>query len=488
MHDLLRASAVELARAIRDREVTSAEVVDVHIRRIEEVNPLINAVVAQRFDQARTEAAAADKMAKGKRADRPLHGVPCTIKEFFAVEGMPWTAGLRARAGVIAERDATVVARLKRAGAIVLGVTNGPEGGLWYETNNLLYGRTSNPWDLHRTPGGSSGGEGAILAAGGSPFGLGSDTGGSIRIPAALCGIAGHKPTGGLVPATGHFPHPPSGTPIMSCGPMARDVGDLPLLLKLIAGPDGEDEQVGGWTLGDPDAVDLSEVVVHTVPGNGRAFVRAEVGAAVKAAGAMLADRGAQAAELSAPDLGRSLEIWAAKLGEVADRYDHVVGDGKPVPVYRELLKWPLGRSNHTASVLLILALERLLDALPGKQAELAPLAARLCDHLEAGLGPNGVMLHPVVSRTAPRHRGMLLQSPFDVSLTTAFNVTTLPVTVVPVGRDSRGLPIGVQVVARRGNDHLCLAVGAALQDAFGKLGPVDPTWGPRAPLGLRLV
>lgn len=490
MGPLLTASVTELAAWIRAGDVGPVEVVDAHIRRIETVNPQINAVVADRFDDALREARALEASGLGDRADRPLAGVPCTIKEFFAVEGMPWTAGIRARAGTVAPRDATAVARLRSAGAIVLGVTNVPEGGLWYETHNTLYGRTHNPWDLHRTPGGSSGGEGAVVAAGGSPFGLGSDTGGSIRIPAALCGVAGHKPSGGLIPATGHFPEAPGGPddPVMGCGPLARDARDLPLLLSVLAGPDGQDPQARPMPLGDAAAVDLRAVQVFPMPGNGRAWVRPHVARAVEQAADALAERGCQRRALDVPDLGRSFEVWAAVLSELSERYDVLCGGEDPVPVARELARFAVGRSAHTGSVLLLIALERLLDRLPGQTRELAAVARRLQTHLEAALGPSGVLIHPVVSRTAPRHRGMLFQSPFDVSLTTAFNLTAMPCTVVPIGLGPKGLPIGVQVVGRRGRDALTMAVGIALQEHFGRLAPIDPRFGRRAPLGIRLA
>ena len=232
----------------------------------------------------------------------------------------------------------------------------------------------------------------------------------------------------------------------MACGPMSRDARDLPLLMSLLAGPDGEDGQVTGtWKLEHPATLDLSQVVVFPVPGNGRAFVRAPVQKAVAAAASALEDRGATARRLDAPDLGRSFEIWGALLSETTSEYDAIVGGGRRIRLLKELLAYPLGLSDHTASVLLILTLEKVLSALPGTE-EVAAVADRLRAHLETTLGPNGVLIHPVVSRTAPRHRGMLLQSPFDVSLTTAFNITTLPCTVVPIHLDPRGLPIGVQV------------------------------------------
>jgi len=235
---LLFRSATELARMIRDREVSSRDVVEAHIRRIEEVNPSLNAVVATRFDDAREEARRADVLISRASAPgdvSPLCGVPCTVKEAFALEGMPNTGGLLSRKGKVARQDATTVSRLRSAGAIPLGVTNVSELGMWVESNNLVYGRTASAHGRRRTSGGSSGGEGAIVSAGGSPFGLASDIGGSIRVPAFFNGVFGHKPTGGLVPNSGQFPladgRPPRGGPLAPprdpCGARRRGPGVL---------------------------------------------------------------------------------------------------------------------------------------------------------------------------------------------------------------------------------------------------------------------
>ena len=491
MNEVLTQSATELAAHIAAGDLSSTEVVTAHIDRILEVNPALNAVVVARFDEALEEARAADK-ARSKKKSRaklgPLHGVPCTIKEFMAVEGLPHTAGVWARRNERAPVDSPVVARLKAAGAIVLGLTNAPEGGLWYESNNPVYGRTSNPWDLYRTSGGSSGGEGAIIAAGGSPFGIGSDVGGSIRIPASLCGISGIKPTGGMVPSTGHFPNPPSGeVAYMQAGPMARDARDLKTLLAIISGPDGQDPQCRDWPLQDVDAVNVSDLTVHTLPGNGRAWVRKNVRNAVESASSALLDMGATASDAEFPDLSRTFEIWAAVLTECGDKYADIVGGGQPIPLAQQLASYPFGRSNHSASVLFMMALERVLELLPSTTASLADEADRLRANIETVLGPSGVLLHPVTSRTAPRHRATLLGNPLDPGLTTAFNITTLPAAVVPVGLDADGLPLAVQIIARRGHDHVCLAVAEALQAHYGRLPTAEPKWGKPLPFGLQL-
>ena len=244
MNELLSLSAVELARRIREKRILSREVVETHIAHIQRVNPDLNAVVRERFDDARREAEAADRRIQAANGDElpPFLGVPCTIKECFALTGMPNSSGLVARKGEIARQDATAVARLRAAGAIPLGVTNVPELCMWMETDNRVYGRTNNPYNVKHIVGGSSGGEGAIIASGASPFGLGSDIGGSIRMPAFFNGVFGHKPSAGLVPGTGQYPIATNqALRYLTTGPLARRAEDLMPLLRVLAGPDGQD-------------------------------------------------------------------------------------------------------------------------------------------------------------------------------------------------------------------------------------------------------
>jgi len=473
--DLLDLSATETANLIRKGEVTPLEVVDRHISRIEAVNPLLNAVVVDRFEEARSEArVAGETLAKLKRQKKrvpPLLGVPCTVKEFYTVKGLPSTGGIVRRRHHCAEEDATAVKRLRDAGAIVLGITNAPEAGLWSETNNRLYGRTNNPWDLERTPGGSSGGEAAIIAAGGAPFGIGSDLGGSIRLPAALCGIVGHKPTSGLVPGTGHFPWVPDDTSrMLTYGPMTRRVEDLMPLLRILAGPDGVDPHAREIPLGDPETVDLSGVRVFFVEDPPRPKLNPAVRDAVVRAATALENRGATVEPWTSPALGQVFQMWATVLEteSAGGAYREVLGDGRPVRLRWEILKYPLGRSEHISIALALMLLETAMKWLPSSgKVKLVDAAAKLQRRLEDLLGDNGVLLHAPYSSTAPRHHEMLIR-PFDIVPTALFSVLEFPATVAPLGFDARGLPLGVQVAARRGNDHLTIAVARHLEDLFG--------------------
>jgi len=208
MPDLTFLSAVSMAEQIRQKKLSPVELVEAHLTRIQELNPTLNAFVRVDAEGARRQARAAEAAAREGRKLGVLHGVPISIKSSIDTEGLRCESGTRLRAGRIAARDAVLVSRLRAAGAIVLGVTNTPELLMAWETDNLLYGRTNSPWDLTRTPGGSSGGEAAAIASGCSAGGVGSDGGGSIRVPAHFSGICGLKPTPGRIPSTGHFPEP----------------------------------------------------------------------------------------------------------------------------------------------------------------------------------------------------------------------------------------------------------------------------------------
>ena len=255
MEDPTRSSARALARAIRARELSVREAVDACLARIEEVNPRLNAVVLIRGEEARREADEADAaLARGEETG-PLQGVPITLKDSHDTAGTVSTWGTPGRRNRIPEAHATAAGRLLEAGAILLGKTNTPEFTLSFETDNPIHGRTSNPYDTDRTPGGSSGGAAAILAAGGAALDLGTDTGGSIRLPAHFCGIAGIRPTTGRVPRTGHAIGPGGLIDSLTqVGPMARFVEDLALALPIVSGPDGRDPYLAPVPLADPAA------------------------------------------------------------------------------------------------------------------------------------------------------------------------------------------------------------------------------------------
>src|SRR3954464_15768471 len=256
-------SARELAAAIRSGRLSAREVVEAHAWRLHRCQPRTNALARDRFAAALEEADAADaRIAAG--ADRaglpPFLGAPCPIKESIGLRGMPNSAGVVALRDRRAERTAPTAQRLIDAGFIPLGVTNTSELTMWIESENRVYGRTRNAYDARRTAGGSSGGEGAAVGSGGSPVGLGSDIGGSIRLPAFFNGVFGHKPSPGLVPNTGQFPSTSGeAARMLTMGPLARRAEDLMPVVRLISGPDGRDARAEEIELGDPSSVELSK-------------------------------------------------------------------------------------------------------------------------------------------------------------------------------------------------------------------------------------
>lgn len=475
MDDLGRISGAEIARRIRAGRLTSREAVEHHIAAIERLNPRLNAVVATRFPEARAEADAADgRLRSSDRGDLPpFHGVPCTIKESFSLRGMPHTAGMVPRRGRVATSDAVTVERIRRAGAIPLGVTNVSEACMWMESNNYVYGRTNNPYDPSRIVGGSSGGEAAIVGSGASPFGLGSDIGGSIRGPAYFNGVFGHKPSGGLVPSTGQHPPAPRAARRYICtGPIARRAEDLLPVLRWIAGPDGEDPGCSAMTIGRLDDVSLRDLRLLYVPDDGRLGVSDELRAAHERAAMALATRGARVQTARFPELANQFEIWSAMLGSAEEiPFAVLLGEGKRVPPLVELSKWAVRRSDHTLMALLLALVDPITRAFPAATERWVERGRRLRREVEDALGPDGVLLYPVYPTTAPPHFAPVrdyLQLRFPSGFQGVFNVLELPSTSVPLGLDRQGLPLGVQVVSRHGNDALTIGVALALEDAFG--------------------
>jgi fatty acid amide hydrolase 2 len=470
---LLQLSATELARRIRAGKIAPSDVVERHIDQIERVNPRLNAVVRDRFDRARVEAKQADERVRADPGERPpFLGVPCTIKESISLEGMPNSSGLTARAGTIASADAAPVARLRAAGFIPLGVTNVPELTVWTATFNPVYGQTCNAYAVDRIAGGSSGGEGAIIGSGGSPVGLGTDIGGSIRIPAFCNGVFGHKPSGGLVPGSGQYPA--YAGPVLrmnTTGPLARRAEDLMPVLRIIAGPesnqnDGFDDGCEPLALGDPESVDIEALGILVVDGDGGgARPTPELRHAQQRAAYVLARCGSTVEMMELPELRHSLGISAGTLLE-SDGFQigTGLGNGRPVSFPRETLRLATGRSEHSYPPVLLGLLASLARRFPGRIAQGARRGRDLKHKLNALLG-DAVLLYPTALEPAPRH-GAFAGSRFPY--TSVFNALELPVTQVPLGLGSQGLPLGIQIVAAHGCDHVAIAVALELESALG--------------------
>lgn len=469
---VLRLSASELARRIRSGQVSSRAVLDAHLARIEAVNPRLNALVRDRFDEARAEADQADQVLKACADPStlpPLHGVPCSIKEAFQLTGMPNSAGLYSRRMVISSEDAPTVRRLRAAGAIPMGVSNISELCMWMESFNTVYGRTNNPYNLARTVGGSSGGEGALIASGASPFGLGSDVGGSIRMPAFFNGIFGHKPSGGLIPNSGQYP-PSVGKVQQYCttGPMTRRAEDLWPLIRILAGPDGIEAGCVPIPLGDPAQVTLEGLKVLDLQTSGVMCPNPELISAQRRVADWLASQGAQVERVSLHRFQKSLEIWSAAMNDAGGpTFTALLGNGVPIRTWWELLKWPFRLSHHTFPGLGLSMLEKLVANMPGQIRKLLDERDALKAELDELLGAEGVFLFPSHKYPAPKHYKALLP-PIHFAFTGILNVLLVPVTQVPLGLGSLGLPLGVQVGSRHGNDHVTVAVAQALERGFG--------------------
>ncbi|MCK6592319.1 MAG: amidase [Polyangiaceae bacterium] len=467
-HRYLNRSATELAAMIRRGEATSAEIVDAHIRHIEAVNPALNAVVKDRFEQARAEAQEADRRAAKSKDDLGIfHGVPFTVKESFALEGMPNSGGLVARKSTLAGKDAPTVARLRKTGAIPLGVTNVSELCMWMESNNRVYGRTNNAYDQRCIAGGSSGGEGAIVGAGGSPFGLGSDIGGSIRMPAFFNGVFGHKPSGGLIENEGQYPTA-SGAALryMTPGPLARRAVDLAPVVRALAGHD---------SIGDPSAIRIADLTVTVIEGNGAIPVRDDLLAALHTAARALAARGARVRTARVSTLSRSLEIWSSMLQAAGGpSFREMLGNGSPFSTAREIVRWSLGRSPHTFPALALALVEQVPELLPNQRDRFLELGKALSAEMQHLIGPRGVILYPPYPTPAPRHYKPLFP-PWNWVYTAIWNVLELPVTQAPLGFDAEGLPLGLQIVGPPDQDAVPIAVAIELERAFGGWTPPKP-------------
>ncbi len=457
MEKLIYASASELARLISAREVSSQEVVDAHLERIAAVNPKLNAVVQLRADAAREEARRADAALARGETKGPLHGVPITIKDGWEVTGVISTGGTKGLASYLPERDATVVARMRAAGAIILGKTNVPDLSLAYESDNLIYGRTNNPYDLSRTPGGSGGGEAAIIAAGGSPLDIGADSGGSIRLPCHYCGIAGLRPTTGRVPLTGYIP-PLFGImgQYTAAGPMARFAEDLMLALPMISGIDWRDPATVPMPLGDPRRVELKQLRAALYTDNGILTPTRETVEVVKRAAKSLVDAGVTVEEVRPPGIEQTLELFvglaSADGGAGIQMALQMLGTTQPHPLMRRLLDVMRASAISTAGF-------------SGLLARWDMFRSAMLSFMER----YDLIICPVNAYPALPHGTTFNDENIPAfTYTMTYNLTGWPGAVVRAGTSPEELPIGVQIVARPWREETALAAAHYLEAVLG--------------------
>lgn len=457
MENMLSASASEIARLIRTGQVSSEEVVEAHIRRIEQVNPKLNAVVQMRPEAALAEAKKADAILLHGEITGPLHGVPMTIKDSFDTKDLVSTAGSKGRENYVPREDATVVTRLRKAGAILLGKTNTPELTLAYETDNLVYGRTNNPHDLSKTPGGSSGGAATIIAASGSPFDIGSDTGGSIRLPAHFCGNTGLKPTQGSVPRTGHFiSHSGYLQALTHIGPIARFVDDLVLLLEIISGSDWQDPFVVDKHLGGPQAIDFKKLRVALYTEIGEIKPIGEIEKAVENVARVLQDEKARLEKAAPTCLSQSYELYYDLFHADGNAWVRDLLEKAGTQVSHPFLAWALdeGKSQALSGV----DFAKLLAKWDQFRSEMLAFM----QNYDAIICP--VNAYPALSHGESKH--VPYRYGFGFSIT--YNLTGWPAAVVCVGKTSAGLPIGIQIVAAPWREDIALAVARFVEQAFG--------------------
>ena len=458
MSDLCSLSGVAQARLIRSGQVSATELVEAHLRRIEQVNPCLNAVAEVLEETALESAARVDRERAEGNLLPALAGVPFSIKDSIEVEGTVCTAGTLGRKSAAPSiQDATVVARLRAAGAIPIARTNLPDLLFAFESDNLIRGRTNNPYDFSRTSGGSSGGEAALIAACGSPLGLGSDAAGSVRLPAHFCGIASIKPTSGRLPRTGHVP--PAGgwiETLWQIGPMARRVEDLSSMLSLLAAPDAQDHTVIGMPLGDPGQVRMKDLRIAFFTDNGIVPADTETTGVIRQAAAALEPEVNRIEERRPAGVDESYELEMGMIG--ADG-----GDG-----LRAYLAAIGTTRTHPLLDGWLMKLEPYRTTIDGFAEYWAAL-----DRFRAGmfafLQDYDAILSPVCAQAALPHGRSIDERTFQgFSYTMTHNVTGWPAAVVRCGQTGAGLPIGVQIAAHPWREDVALCIAAHLESAFG--------------------
>ena len=462
--ELFFAPATQLLQMLRSRQVSSAELVSAFIERIESINHHVKSVVTLVEERAAEESDASDRRLSGREEVRPLEGLPITIKDSIETHGVRSTDGMKIFEHHIPKEDAPTVARLRAAGAIIIAKTNLPEMAMDYDCDNPLFGSTNNPWNIARVPGGSSGGEAASLASGMCALGLGSDYGGSIRVPSHFCGIVGLKPTWGTIPGTGHLPPNPGSAPppiahMATIGPMARYVDDLTLEYNLLRGPHPSTPYTVPSLEAHPERVNLKQTACAVFTDIGSIPVAAEIRAAVERAGKALIKIGVPV-EAEVPPIKEAARIWA----------QYAMADGG------ELLREMIAGREH-------LSRERLQRAFmtpaPSRSAADFFRTAIERDNYRVGLQHFmerfPIVIGPAFCITAFEHGAMAVDIDgktfglFEANWPALWvNCAGLPAAVVPAGLDRDGLPIGVQIVGRAFEEETVLAVAKALEQELG--------------------
>ncbi|XP_053208376.1 fatty-acid amide hydrolase 2-B-like [Panonychus citri] len=470
-----------LVSMIKSGSLKSEKLVRAYISRINQVQPFLNAVVQSRFDAALKEAREIDitierEIKNGLPADSPdsirrktLLGLPLTTKNSLGVKGMIMDTGSVPRAGTLAEKDAEAIGIAREAGAILICITNTPELVLWYDSHNFVYGRTNNPYDLARIPGGSSGGEGALISACGSLMGVGSDVGGSIRIPSFYCGVFGHATSPGVVPVTGMYPPPcKAWADHLSFGPICRYACDLRLLLKTLSQSNGTDP------LGLNESASLDNLTIYYFDDIGNPLANPTIPEVKQAIQKTLkhfrCNFNARIEKINYDRMAFSLIMWATQLSS-GDAYpmavEAAIRQGRINPFW-ELIKFVFYLSNHTLPVILLSMFESIG---PNKGSALhkkiLEKADEMKDHFTQLLGSNGVLICPTIPVPAIKHKTTLFNG-FDTGYTMFSNVISFPSTHCPTGLTKDGLPIGFQIITPPLKDNTSITMACEVEKLFG--------------------
>ena len=450
----------EIVSNIASKTISPVEIVEAHLNRIEKLQPRLNAFHHLDADAARQAARMAETAVSRGVQLGPLHGIPLTIKSCIDVAGWPCPAGSLLRKTYVPRQDAPLATRLKAAGAILLGNTNAPEFLMAYETDNILAGKTSNPWDLTRSAGGSSGGEAAAITAECSMGGVGSDGGGSIRVPAHFCGICGLKPTPGRIPSTGHFP-PGAGafSWIGVVGPMARTAADVRLLFEVMAGPDAGDALFAPVPPRTHRKSELRGLRVGILESEALGTSTPETLAAVERVAKSLSEREFIVEPFRLAGLDRALELWWLFFGPVIGHLLRQSVAGHEAEISPMLLEY---LSCATSGRLI--TLDQFIEACAKRDMLRAEIVRQMQDV--------PILLSPVSSITAFRHGEGNYKPGTGYRDTMRYsqwlNLAGFPGASVPVGVSSEGLPIGVQVIGSPFEDELVLAIAEAIEQARG--------------------
>ena len=478
--DLDFASALDAARAIRTGQVSSVELTSRMLARIAQYNPKLNTLVTLTPDAALARARAADEARARGEWWGPFHGVPATIKDTFETAGVRTTAGATMFTNHVPARDAAVVERLRRAGVVILGKTNVPEMAGDWQSFNAIFGVSRNPWDPERTPGGSSGGEAAALAAGLTYVSIGSDIGGSIRIPAGFCGVYGHKPTLGVVPLRGHVPPPPGGPPsppssLAVAGPLARSAADLKGSLEVLGGPDGDDARAYRWSLPPARGARLADYHIGYVLDDPACPVSAEMKPALEQAIGALRKAGAKLEEGWPSGISPAVQ-YETYLDLLWATFAFLMRDDQ-VEAMRALAareeKTHRGRRARAWT-----ASPRYLSAAHGRRLAARAAWQQYFRTHDAFLMPtNFVPAFPHDTSTPQDDRRLATPAGqreyFDLFYWISFaTLTGLPATTAPIGRTAAGLPVGIQIMGPYLEDATPIDIAGGLADVVGGFTP----------------